>query len=91
MSGLQNCFTFPTEIKCPFDHPYAYQNGQYCCKTAREKNQASGRVQSCDGGPISLSSTCCMNDQYTSCPYGNSCKNYDGRSTVKCILITKTI
>ena len=32
---------------------------------------------SCDGGPISLNSTCCRNDLYISCSRGRKCTNHD--------------
>ena len=59
--------------KCPDSHPYAYYNGQHCCKAGIEKTNAAQGTK-CDGSPIQLDSLCCLNDEHTPCP-GESCTN----------------
>ena len=62
---------------CPASHPYAYLNGDYCCKTKEER--PNGGLQSeiddgtCDGVDFNLESTCCNNSDYTPCPDPNGC------------------
>ena len=52
--------------KCPDTHPFAYYNGQYCCSVGYETIYAPHGVR-CDGGSISLSSSCCGGTKVT-CP-----------------------
>ena len=64
--------------KCPATHPYAYLDGKYCCQYGIE-NIAAADGETCDGGQISLSSSCCKDDAFTKCPSGgctNSSKYY---------------
>ena len=65
--------------QCPETHPFAYSDGKYCCKYGLEKVY-SPNGESCDGGPISLSSSCCQDDLYTDC-LSELCKNR-GRSCI---------
>ena len=64
-------YTF-SESRCTKDHPFAYFNGQYCCKTNQElvnggtlNEVASG---TCDGIGFSIESTCCKGNKYLKCP-----------------------
>jgi len=52
-------------IECPDGHHFAYYNGEYCCKYNQEK--IYGNDESCDGGEISISSTCCKDDAHVRC------------------------
>ena len=61
---------------CPQSHPYAYLDGSYCCKYGEENYDARAGV-GCDGGPISLTSTCCKDESYQKCP-GSKCKGNGG-------------
>ena len=54
---------------CPSSHPFAYLNGDYCCKTNKEKvHRPSG--SKCDGSSISIDSICCAGDDHVRCPIG---------------------
>ena len=66
----------PSSVVCPPAHPHAYLHGRYCCGYDVEKKNEKDEGESCDGGPISISSTCCKNDAHTPCPTGVKCKNY---------------
>jgi len=63
----------PSGHTCPVMYPYAFSQGSYCCKYNRENNGRSGVA--CDGGPLTLSSSCCMGNMQMACPYGR-CRNY---------------
>ena len=67
----------PSSVICPPAHPYAYLHGRYCCGYNLEKNNVKVEGESCDGGPISITSTCCKNDANIPCPTGVNCKNYN--------------
>jgi hypothetical protein len=54
---------------CPPIYPNSFNNGSQCCAA----------VQDCHTKTIQRSSsTCCLEDQYTNCPYGicEDCKEY---------------
>ena len=67
-------FYILVDAKCPDDHPYAYLNGDYCCKEWHEDN-IKQLGEGCDGSLISLSSVCCKTK--TKCPFDLKCKNSD--------------
>ena len=68
-----NCYYSFSATTCTKDHPFAYLNGQYCCKTDQEKvnGGTSNEVASgtCDGIGFSIESTCCKDDKYLKCPH----------------------
>ena len=64
--------------ECPSTHPWAYYNGDYCCKNDKEKVKSS-YGDTCDGSKISLTSLCCLNDEYVECEHPDGCINYKGR------------
>ena len=65
----RECNTQSCVGKCPSTHPYVYYNGEYCCKTNKEKvHEPQG--EKCDGSEIQKESLCCENDGYTACPAG---------------------
>ena len=53
---------------CPDTHPWAFKNGQMCCKFEYKG----------DGKDIAAGSTTCRNEQQIKCN-GGSCKNYQGK------------
>ena len=65
-------------INCPLSHPYAYANGDKCCKTPWK--YTSGSQADCDGFMIGLRSRCCPEELSKECvdQSGNfrKCKNY---------------
>ncbi|XP_063692556.1 papilin-like [Bolinopsis microptera] len=70
-----NCQSYSGEpLECPASHPYAYSDGQYCCKSNKEKYYGP-QGSKCDGSVIQRDSKCCEGDQYRTCPNGN-CENY---------------
>ena len=59
-----------SSTQCPPSHKWAFLNGRYCCKYNEEKvNVTEG--SRCDGGEISLTSSCCKEDAYTKCTHAN--------------------
>jgi len=60
---------------CTATHPFAYLNGKYCCHHNKEKvYKPAGKT--CDGGAISIGSTCCKDNAYAACAGGKKCGNY---------------
>ena len=70
----QNYSNFAELAICPKSHPFAYSEGKYCCKHGIEKNYAP-HGDKCDGGTISIHSTCCKDDEYVDCLSG-LCKSF---------------
>ena len=58
-----------SDSSCPSSHKYAYLNGEYCCRTNKEKigseNGTDGDL--CDGSEIDIDSRCCENNDYVKC------------------------
>ena len=68
--------------QCPLDHPFAYNNGDNCCKTKEERPIELGITPqneiddgTCDGVDFNRQSKCCKSD-YTPCPHGSGCFDY---------------
>ena len=76
--------------KCPRDYPYAFMWGAYCCKTKYEDKTNDG-IQECDNSVISLSSVCCNNDEYLSCPAQGGCKDRKGNTLLTILWISLKI
>ena len=66
---------------CPPDYPFAYLNGQKCCRTDQEyKNGGTSREKksgTCDGINFNRESTCCKDKDDQTCPHINGCFDYD--------------
>ena len=75
---------------CPSSHPFAYLNGNYCCKTNKEKNEPHSDGELCNGSEISIESTCCEGDQHTDCP-NPPCQNgaYNKINTYRLSVVCK--
>ena len=90
---LPKCIYYSfSENRCTKDHPFAYLNGQYCCKTNQElvnggtlNEVASG---TCDGIGFSIESTCCKDNKYLKCPY-TQCKDYAGKDFENFVIVSK--
>ena len=58
-------------LECDLWYPYAYFNGDFCCKFPNEKANYDNRVPNtdanCDGSSLALTSECCVGDQYQKC------------------------
>ena len=67
-------------VNCPDTHPFAYNGGDKCCKYGFENIHPGGLNRPvaihCNGGPISLDSTCCKDGQYTRCAEPKTCRNW---------------
>ena len=66
-SGTQNCYCFfPKVFPCPFDRPFAFADGQACCKFYRPK---PGNPE-CQGSELNVNHgmDCCINDDFLPCP-----------------------
>ena len=63
---------------CPYNYPFAYNQGSHCCKTQKEKEVAS-EGPPCDGGELSMESSCCYANQQVECPGEDTiCTDYVG-------------
>ncbi|XP_063675826.1 proteoglycan 4-like [Bolinopsis microptera] len=72
--------TTPTEYHtCPPDYPWVFYSGRYCCKHIYEKFE-SLFDRSCDGGPLTISSKCCQDDDYVVCDT-RPCTDYSAETT----------
>ena len=79
------CFSFLAQ--CPTDHPFAYLNGGYCCKTKEERLVKLGITPqneiddgTCDGLDFNRQSVCCRDEANTPCPHASGCfDNSDGK------------
>ena len=75
---IHNFFSFFL-AECPLDYPFAYLNGNHCCKTKQERPLDSGTPQneiddgSCDGFNFNQFSRCCKGDANTPCAYATRC------------------
>ena len=74
------CFAGGIDEFCPPDHPFAYLNGAFCCKTNEERplsyNQTpQNEIDSgtCDGVDFNRQSVCCKDEKYIQCPHGSGC------------------
>ena len=56
-----------SDLSCPSSHKYAYLNGEYCCRTNKEKIDVATDGDLCDGSEIGIDSRCCENGDYTKC------------------------
>ena len=78
-------FYFLISLECPHDHPFAYLNGGYCCKTKEERPVSGGITPqneiddgTCDGVDFNRQSTCCKSE-YSPCPHGSGCFDNVGK------------
>ena len=79
--------------QCPTDHPFAYNNGNHCCKTKEERLVEIGTTPwwpqseiddgTCDGLDFNRQSSCCRDDAYTPCPHTSGCFDNSGG---KCLI-----
>ena len=60
----------PSFSTCPETHPYAYFDGQFCCKTSKSCAEENGTQLSTD-------SSCCESNAFVECP-GNKCSSLSG-------------
>jgi hypothetical protein len=73
--------------RCPSSNPWAYYNGEHCCKYNKEKVYAPQGTR-CDGSVIALDSLCCLQDAHIPCPHGR-CTNYSPSQGIKMVQINK--
>ena len=66
---------------CPQDHPFAYKNGKYCCRTNQELENGGSQSEitsgTCDGEGFSRESSCCKDHRNIKCPLPNACYDND--------------
>ena len=78
---------------CAAEYPFAYLNGDYCCKTNQELwyggNPAEIASGTCDGTGFSKESTCCNGHDYQKCPHPTGC--YDFNETTPATTTATTI
>ena len=67
---------------CPRSNPYAYLNGEYCCKTDEENPDGGLQDEidsgTCDGVNFNEQSTCCKDAEFVKCPEANGCSALTG-------------
>ena len=86
MIDIQGLFYFITAL-CPLDHPFAYSNGDHCCKTKEERPIELGITPqneiddgTCDGVDFNRQSKCCKDGANTPCPDGSGCFDNYGKT-----------
>ena len=73
--------------QCPTSHRWAYLDGNYCCHYDTENVDAIEGAR-CDGGKISLTSSCCKKHEFTRCPHKEGCVNAGNRKVTLNFAIT---
>ena len=66
--------TTSTVNRCPSTHPFVYHNGDKCCRTNKEANQAD-QGDKCDSSELFHDSICCENHDSMPCEH-DSCYDY---------------
>ena len=65
---------------CASEYPFAYLNGDYCCKTNLELPYGGSIAEhisgTCDGKGFSRESTCCKDHDYEECPHLEGCYDF---------------
>ena len=64
-----------SDSSCPSSHKYAYFDGEYCCRTNKEKKAIAVEGDLCDGSEIGIDSRCCEDNDYAKCGY-EKCINH---------------
>ena len=79
---------------CDSEYPFAYSNGDYCCKTNQELwyggNASEVASGTCDGTGFSKESTCCNGHDYLKCPNPEGCKDFNGGKKLGCDIFILT-
>jgi len=60
--------------RCPEPYPFAYYHGKFCCASQRMRIIPE-QGEACNGGKLTLESTCCEGNYFERCP-GTSCEDY---------------
>ena len=68
------CFYDYAKGPCPSSHPFVYHNGDKCCRTNKEANQAD-QGDKCDSSELFHDSICCENNDSMPCEH-DSCYDY---------------
>ena len=63
---------------CPASNPYVFMWGKYCCMY-EEEDISVELIDGCDGGSISINSTCCKNNEHIKCMSEAGCHNRRGK------------
>ena len=78
---VQNKLHSFSEKNCTMNYPFAYLNGDYCCKTNQELwyggNASEVALGTCDGTGFSIESTCCNDHDYQKCPHPAGCYDFN--------------
>jgi hypothetical protein len=75
----------PAQISCPFNNPYAVENGFYCCNSIKRLNNI-GINPKCNDGSLQVADPkeCCSSaliqctNNYTGC-YTNNNRRFNGK------------
>ena len=82
------------EKNCTMNYPFAYLNGDYCCKTNQELwyggNASEVASGTCDGTGFSKESTCCNGHDYLKCPNPEGCEDFNGGKKLGCDIFILT-
>ena len=72
--------TTTNKTTCASEYPFAYLNGNYCCKTNLELPYGGSIAEhisgTCDGKGFSRESTCCKDHDYEECPHLEGCYDF---------------
>ena len=63
---------------CTQDYPFAFLNGDFCCKTNQEQLNGitTAEIESCDGKGFSRESKCCKDNDYQQCQHHEGCYDF---------------
>ncbi len=69
LQGILNQCSFPAPINCPWNYPFAMNNGTICCQNANKTNNVS-LDQACNGGTVGITDppACCSQNALITCP-----------------------
>ena len=70
-----------SDSSCPSSYKYAYLDGDYCCRTNKEKIGSGKEDDLCDGSEIGIDSRCCENNDYAKCEYERCINHKDAITT----------
>ena len=75
---------------CPPSNPYVFMWGKYCC-SFEEEGYSTENIDSCNGGELSVNSTCCKSNRHIKCMSDLGCKNRRGIQNIMMLKAAKCI
>ena len=75
---------------CPPSNPYVFMWGKYCCSFEEEGHSAEN-IDGCNGGELSVNSTCCKSNRHIKCMSDLGCKNRRGIQNIMILKVLQSI